>query len=324
MRRVFASAGIGLCVLVAVTAAAAAKPGPGQVAARAGRVVVDNSALKPSLPAQPALGALFGKARPASPPALTGYQVVTSTIFSNPNGTQVYGSVSCPAGTVAFGGGAIGGATALGQEINGSAPVVSGGLATGWEAWLDNSTGADWDFNVWAVCAKKPKQYAVVSLGFDNVAGQQSSATVSCPLNAKGKPLKVLGGGGIGGAAVPGQDINTSIPVGGKTHPAWRVDMNNNFASDQSASVWAVCGNAKGWKVITGAAVDNPPGAQTQADVVCPVGLTPVGGGEFSGSGSTLVNLNTTYPVGSSDWRTYEDNASAADTTTTPYVVCVL
>jgi hypothetical protein len=323
MRRIFASAGISLAVVLSVTAGAAAKPGPAHVQAHTGTVVRDNTALKPSVPAVPALGAAFGKAPLAAPPALTGYTVVTSAILDNPNGAQSNGTVSCPAGTVALGGGAIGGSFAVQQNINGSVPLVQGGIATGWDVWMDNTTGADSDFNVWAVCAKKPKAYAVVQHTIDNPPGTQVTDTLQCPLNARGKPGKVLGGGGVGEAAVTGQDINTSVPIGGHVH-AWRVDMNNNTASDENSTVFTVCGNEKSWKVVSGAAVDNPPSTQTQVDVNCPAGLTAVGGGAFSNSFSTLVNLNTTFPASASDWRSYENNASGADTSVTPWEVCVL
>jgi hypothetical protein len=189
--------------------------------------------------------------------------------------------------------------------------------------WVDNTTGEDSTFNVWVVCAKQPKQYALVGNFVDNPPGTQTSLTVQCPLNAKGKRMKVLGGGGVGQVAVPGQDINSSVPIGGKTR-AWRVVENNSTASDGALSVFLVCGGAKSETVVSGSAVDNPAGAQTQVDVFCPAGLTAVGGGAFSSSSSTLVNLNTTFPATGTDWRSYENNASGDDATITPYEVCVL
>jgi hypothetical protein len=323
MRRIVASAGIGLAVLAGVTAGAAAKPGPAQVRVRAGTIVRDNSALKPGLLAQPALGAVFGKQPPAVPPALNGYTVVTSGVLDSPDGRQAEGIVFCPTGTVAFDGGVLGGSLAPGQSINGSVPVVEGSVATGWQAFIDNTTGSDSTFQVYAVCAKQPKQYAIVGQIFVNAADAQNTELVPCPLGSNGKPMKVLGGGGVGGAGTPGQDINTSMPIGGQTL-SWRIDINNTFGFDNLASVYAVCGAAKSWKVVSGAAVDNPAGAQTQADAACPSGLTAVSGGGYSSSRGMLVNLNTTYPATGSDWQVAENNASIADATLTPWVVCVL
>jgi hypothetical protein len=322
MPKIVACVGIGLAVVMSVTAGAAAKPGPTQVRARPGALVWDSSALKPGVPGAPAAGAVAGKTPEATPPALTGYTLVFAS-FTNPNGAQTFGSVACPPGTVGFGGGVVGGSSSVRQSINGSLPSVAGGVATGWSGFMDNTSGQTATMVVWGVCAKKPKQYAIVSAGFTNPAGSQTSGTVQCPLNARGKRMKVLGGGGVGGATSPGQDLNTSIPIGGGTR-SWRVDVNNSFAIDHSATVIAVCGAAKKWMVITGAGVTNPAGVQTQADANCPAGRVDIGGGVFSNSGSTLVNINSTFPFSSSLWRSFENNAMGAADTITPYAVCVV
>jgi hypothetical protein len=326
MRRIVAAAGIGLAVVVSFSASASAKPGPTQLGARPGVRVWDNSALKPVLAALPASGAQLGKVQLATPPALSGYTVVESDVVTNPNGEQTATNVHCPIGTVAFGGGVVGDSTSVLQNTNGSTPIVADGLAIGWIGWEDNTSGSDSQMDVWAVCAAKPNQYAVVSASFDDPAGQQASGSVACPLNARGKPLKVLGGGGVGGDSSPGEDINTSIPVGGKLQPGWRVDENNSTGFDFAVTVYAICGKAKEWKVIHGAPVINPPGVQAQTDASCPAGLVDVSGGVFSDSGSTLVNLNSTFPaiLAGADWRSFENNAMPGPATITPYVVCVL
>jgi hypothetical protein len=100
--------------------------------------------------------------------------------------------------------------------------------------------------------------------------------------------------------------------------------MKNNFGTDQGASVCAVCGTAKSWVVIQDAQVTSPAGAQTQADANCPSGLIPVAGGVSTSSSSTLVNINSTFPVPGGPWRSFENNASAIDDVITPYAVCVL
>jgi hypothetical protein len=323
MRRLFACAGIGVAVLASFSAGAAANPGPARVQAGAGRIVVDDSALKPSLPAQPALGAVLSKGPQATPPALTRYDVVQSATLDNPNGEQSFGSVMCPAGTVAFGGGAVGGSFAVQQDINGSIPIVTGAVATGWEAWMDNTTGADSTFSVWAVCAKKPKQYEIVLRTYDDPPNVQLDLQDQCPLNANGKRLKVLGGGGVGSASTPGQDLHSSYPRGG-TFRVWEAVEGNNTGADASLTAFAVCGSAKNWTVVSGLAVDNPPGAQTLVDAPCPAGLTAVAGGVYSNAINLLVDLNTTFPLSAADWRSYENNASGGDYQVTPWAVCVL
>jgi hypothetical protein len=102
--------------------------------------------------------------------------------------------------------------------------------------------------------------------------------------------------------------------------------MNNTTGSDYTDTVFAICGNVKGWKVVQGAPMINPVGVQTQADAACPAGLVDVAGGVYSNSSSTLASINSTFPAtfAGADWRSYENNASAADETITPWVVCVL
>jgi hypothetical protein len=322
MLKLFASAGIGLTLVVSVTSAAAAKPGPARVEARAGAVVLDDSLLKPSPSVALPPNAPLGKAPQSVPPRLKGYSLVASA-FASPSGQQASGSVACPAGTVAFGGGVVGASASVLQNVNGSIPAVSGGLATGWSAWVDNTSGTDSSLTVWGVCGKKPRQYTVVSLGFTNAAFSQGVGVVQCPLNARGKRMKVLGGGGIGSAATPGQDINTSVPVGPGAN-AWRLDENNSFGIDQSAVVFAVCGSAKSWRIVQGTAETNPAGQQTEADATCPAGLVALGGGLYSDVASTQINLNTTFPFSSDAWQSFENNASGSADTITPYVICAL
>jgi hypothetical protein len=309
---------IGLVLVVCVDSGAAAKPGPGRVAAQAGTLVWDNSALKPTPLGAPAASTPLA----TSPPALAGNIQVGSGDIANPAGQQSSGSVTCPAGTVAFGGG-VNGNGGVYQSVNGSIPHVSNGLAVGWYGWIDNTSSSDSSFSVWAVCAKKPKQYAVASTSFTNAAGQQNGVSVQCPRNSKGKLMKVLGGGGVGGATSPGQDINSSYPIGGK-NSSWVLFENNNFGVDSSATVDVVCGSAKGWAVFQGAPVDNPVGSQDGAHVVCPVGLVAIGGGLYASSTSTLVNLNTTYPASTTYWDSFENNASASDDAISPFEICAL
>jgi hypothetical protein len=315
-----AAAGLALCA--SVTPGAVAKPGRGRVAAHAGALVWDNSALKSAPLGLPAASAPLGTSPLASPPALGGYMRVSSGDIANPAGQQTMGSVSCPAGTVAFGGG-VDGNGGLYQSIDGSIPHVSNGVAVGWYGWIDNTGGTDSSFSVHAVCAKKPRQYAVAAFSFTNPAGQQTGASVQCPLNSKGKRMKVLGGGGVGSATSPGQDINSSYPVGGNSM-AWVLFENNSLAVDLPATVDVICGPAKGWSIVQGEPVDNPPGSQDGAAAICAAGHVGLSGGLDSTIDSTLVNLNTTYPPANPlYWDVFENNAGGNDEQITPYEICV-
>ena len=81
-----------------VSKAAAAKPGPEGLTGSVGTVVRDNSRLsKPGVAAAGPASVVLGKTPSfAASPALRGYIVVNSGDLSNPNGTQSFGSVSCP------------------------------------------------------------------------------------------------------------------------------------------------------------------------------------------------------------------------------------
>ena len=316
---------LGVAALATFGAAQAAngpKPGADALRATAGVAAGDNTgSAKPGIAAAARTSAPASKAGSAgASPDLNGY-VVVSEEFVNPAGAQSFGEVDCPAGKVAFGGGVLGNSFSLFQNVNSSYPAVSGGVAVGWKGYVDNGSGDDSVFLVYAVCAKKPAHYAVVSATFDNPTGMQTSAAVACPTASNGTQMKPFGGGAFSTSPALGQDINTTIPS--KRTRSWRTDMNNGTGTDESFTVYAVCGLKAGWKVIQGPAVTNPANDQTSASVSCPAGLVSVGGGLYSSSGNTAVNLNGTYPNTSSSWLSYENNATAGNQTITPYVVCL-
>jgi hypothetical protein len=298
-----------------------AKPGPAAVIATPG-VMLDNAgSLKQGVPLAKPATRLFGKV-PQSlvQPALAGY-AVASAEFVSPAGSQVYGSVPCPTGKVAFGGGVLGNSFGLQQNVNSSFPFLGNGVATGWAGYVNNADSADSTFIVYAVCAKKPANYAVVTASFDNPTGTQTSGSVACPIASTGVQMKPFGGGGIGSSSGLTQNINTSIPV--KSGRSWRVDMNNATGSDALLTVSVVCGLKSGWTVVKGGTFANPANSQSGEGVSCTTGLTSIGGGLYSNSGSTAVNLNGTYPDTGSSWLGYENNASGTSASITPYVVCL-
>jgi hypothetical protein len=93
--------------------------------------------------AAPALAAKTAPAAPASP------QSVVATSISNPTGAQSFGSVQCPAGALRTGGGVYGSLGFAGgqQSVNSSYP-----FGNGWAAYMNNATGINGTFTVYAVC----------------------------------------------------------------------------------------------------------------------------------------------------------------------------
>ncbi|HEY5054057.1 MAG TPA: hypothetical protein VII45_11685 [Solirubrobacterales bacterium] len=72
---------------------------------------------------------------------------------NNPSDTA--GSVTCPTGTSAVGGGFT--TSGAGVEINESQPTFGAGTkkpATGWNGFVDNFTATARTFTVWAICVK--------------------------------------------------------------------------------------------------------------------------------------------------------------------------
>ncbi len=90
--------------------------------------------------------ALAAKTTPAAPLAP---QAVSAATITNPNGTQSFGSVQCPAGSLRTGGGVFGSAGFIGgqQTVNSSYPS-----GNGWAAYMNNATGFTESFIVYAVC----------------------------------------------------------------------------------------------------------------------------------------------------------------------------
>jgi hypothetical protein len=219
---------------------------------------------------------------------------------------------------VAWGGGIYGFLGGPGQDVNGSYPIVSGGVATGWQGYMDNSTGSDLDFQVFAICAQEPTDYSVMKATFSNPIGTQNSAAVICPLDSKGKkPTSVLGGGAVGSSPVIGQDLNTSAPEDN----GWLISMNNDTVAQQAISVYVICGKVK-TRIRRSDPVPAVSGAQTGQEIACKGKSVPTGGGVASNSSSTHASVNSTFPE-SHGWGIDEDNTSGSPDTIFAFVICV-
>jgi hypothetical protein len=91
-----------------------------------------------------------GAAGPAGPVKLT---TVTSGAIANPSGAQTGGSISCPAGEFATGGGISGSVRT--QSANASYPLMdpATGHADGWNAFMNNTGATNGTFHVYVICA---------------------------------------------------------------------------------------------------------------------------------------------------------------------------
>ncbi|HEX3831335.1 MAG TPA: hypothetical protein VHW04_05145, partial [Solirubrobacteraceae bacterium] len=77
---------------------------------------------------------------------------VTSAAIANPAMTQTGGSVRCPAGEFATGGGISGSVRA--QSANASYPLLdpATGHADGWDAFMNNTGATAGTFHVYVIC----------------------------------------------------------------------------------------------------------------------------------------------------------------------------
>jgi hypothetical protein len=241
----------------------------------------------------------------AGPPR--GYTVVSSGQVLAPNGAQTRGFVSCPPNTVPLGGGAFVASSSVAVNLNSSFPT-----AVGWVADVNNETSVPTAFAVVAVCARKPTGYTVVPQTVANPARTRAVTTLTCPGRTK-----ILGGGAFSSGGLSVNLGTTSLASNG-----WRVEESNATFGDASLTGFAICGRLKGYRVVIGTTVPNPPGTQTFAFATCPAPTVPIGGGVQNLQALLSVNVNTTFPSGNG-WNVDVNNASpAGPNTATVAVIC--
>ena len=232
-----------------------------------------------------------------------GYQLVFSGQITAPPNAQTHGVVGCPGKKQPSGGGAFNESGGFPSAINSSYPS-----GQDWVVDINNPTSISGGFIVYAVCLAKSTKYTVVSAPAVANAGTQSTGTVVCPAGTK-----VTGGGAFSSSGSTAVNFNTSYPVSN----GWRVDMNNGTGLNSAFTVYATCNRKmKGYSVQNTAPIANPAGAQTTASTRCPgTGTTvAIGGGAFSSSSSTSVQMNSSFPDGNGGWTVFEQNESASAT----------
>jgi hypothetical protein len=163
----------------------------------------------------------------------------------------------------------------------------------------------------------KPAGYSIVNGAFALPPGQ-TPANLTCPKKKGVQTVPLDGGALITSNSLLG-NINSSFP----TPTGWHVDINNSGATALSFTAYVVCAKKlPGYAQHESASVDNPAGATTAAGYICPKGDVVLGGGVLSSSTSTLVNLNSSWPAGTTTWYNYMNNASTSDASETLFRVC--
>jgi hypothetical protein len=283
-KRMLLYSGLACTVLVlAATTAAAAATGPG-----AGRVAVD------------------------VPP---GYVTESTDNLSLPNNTDEGGTVTCPQGTVVLSGGAYIASTSVKAGINSSFPENN----RTWTAYANNFSGAATTFNVYAVCATKPKGYVRSNAAgpVSNPAGQQDSAAISCPAG------DVLFGGG---AAARSHSVSVAMT---SSYPqdstSWTVAVSNFSTSGETFTVHVICGKAFPGYAIAATSASDPAGVQKGIVQHCAATAVVLGGGNQSSNTTNLriqIKASQPFPASGTSWKAGENNDTTAGTTLTAYAIC--
>ena len=163
-----------------------------------------------------------------------------------------------------------------------------------------------------------PAGYKIVSKAFTAAVGHDATGSVTCP-KLKGVQEVPLSGG----ALIDGNSLQTSINSSWPTATGWHADVNNASAAATGFSVYAVCATKPtGYLQQKSVKVNNPVGAQSGAGYMCPKGDQLTGGGELSSSRSLQVNLDSSWPSGTSIWYVYVNNASSAAASFNVFHVC--
>lgn len=240
------------------------------------------------------------------PDTLTKYQQVASGSFTDPANSQVSGSVTCPALMKVVSGGAIISSTSVAENLNSSLPTSDG---RSWEVWVNNTSGADGSFVVYAVCERGIGHYSIVTSGFSpDPPGLNESNQIQavCPIGTV-----VYGGGGYISSSSPLTMMAQSEP--GYDRRTWFSAYNNRSAATTDDETYAVCGGRQtGYVHVHGPGTNVAPGTQGGASVSCPSGDVVLGGGGgpsvFWGG---LTDMNSSGPTSSTTWSYWENNNSS-------------
>ena len=241
--------------------------------------------------------------------------VRVSKNFDASAGGQTDGQVSCPSGTVVWGGGVfIDDPSNLDLTINDSIPDADGG---GWQVTVNNATETETDSEIFALCADQPASYSIEDTGAaENPGGSDTLATTSCPAGSV-----VLGGGGYTSEPSTSVSLNSSWPTSSKRIDSWDVYVNNRSVLQEVIVAYAVCGKKpKGYRMVIGTTADNLTGQDTGAVTTCGAAV-PISGGVYTTSADLNVNVHSTYPAGI-EWNSDENNGSESDEMMTPFAVC--
>lgn len=250
---------------------------------------------------------------PTAPP---GYHLVSSgPIPLRPDRVlDTGGSVTCPTGTVPWGGGAgfTGGTPGVGENVNTSAPS-----GNGWRARYNNANGRpDDDFAVVGICANAPQGYTTTFAAVDNPPMTQVSGVATCPTGTV-----LLGGGVISTSDSVDASATSAFPRG--PH-AYAGSMWNGTARDEKFDVFAICGaKPLGYTIVRSSETLNvAANTDIASGAECPHGTSLISGGVSVTDPRPTVSLGASLPESRTDLLSEVLTATSGTVSVTTSVVC--
>jgi hypothetical protein len=255
-----------------------------------------------------------GPSLPAAAP--TGYVQIDSGELPLPDSSALSGQATCPAGTVVWGGGVVIASTDIHANVNSSYPLAS---KKGWLAWVDNTSGADTTFHVYAVCAKQPAGYKIVAKKVLIVPKGTTTGHATCPAGAV-----ALSGGGY--LPVRSTEINLS-----DSHPTlaerygsvagWVTDVVSTIGGNDKLTAYVVCAKpAPAGYEVRQESVKLDAGTQQGTTADCSSGKVVTGAGSFTSGKLARVNTLEAIGPGAGAWANSDDEY---DQKLVVYGICV-
>ena len=243
-----------------------------------------------------------------------GYVMVDSAAIPIPPGQAGSGgSVSCPPGTVPWGGGAgFSGIPSVGEDINSSAPTD-----VGWTARFNNRSSIMGDtFGLDAICANQPPGYSMRSKTVPNPAQTQSSAIATCPAGTV-----VLSGGALSSGVSINVELLSAWP---QSMHSFKAVMWNGSVTDEELTTFAICGQKPARYSITPLTVTDQggPDAIDLTGTACPMRTSVIGGGVHVHAPRPAVTLGASVDESNFIWSSDVINNAVDPATSTTYAIC--
>jgi hypothetical protein len=168
------------------------------------------------------------------------------------------------------------------------------------------------------IASALPKGYTVAISSFTAFAGAQDADQTNCP--GTKQPVG-------GGAFVSSSDLQVNLNRSYPWRHSWIVSVGNASASSTPVTAYVICmAHSAGYKVVQSAPASVSPESVNSQAAVCPAHTAVTGGGVYSASAATDVNINSTVPNtfagGRTGWRVAMASSDPSSASFTVYAVC--